>query len=404
VSARTTATTATGERPAIPVPRDGWVQVANAFIDARPLDNERLAHILLMSYAWDDESCHPSQEELSGRLGVSVRTIKRRTRALRGGGTVTVTRGGKAHPNVYQLHVRPVRDEDGVQFTTLAHGVLDDPALSEGAKRAYVVLCRGAGGSGWWVISNAAIGARLGVTVRAVYNYVRELETAGHVRIVPHTGRVNTYHVGTPEQRKRSAAHGATAPLLVITQPRPADDGRWRALYEELMRVTPARQVVRGVRTLLAAVGEATVLEAIRSGAEWCAQHHPRCGVPDQGCGGAAGPGRAARRGGRGGGDRAAAGGHGAGLAGRPERTTRRDDTRELQAMAGVHHGARAGGRSAARRRRRRLRRAVARPTPAGDDRAGARARRAGRARHLRGPGGTPGNGRDGRDGRDGRG
>ena len=276
MSASTTATTATGERPAVPVPREGWVQVANAFIDARPLDNERLAHILLMSYAWDDESCHPYQEDLATRLGVSVRTIKRRTRALRGGGTVTVTRGGKAHPNVYQLHVRPVRDEDGVQFTTLVHGVLDDPALSEGAKRAYVVLCRGAGGSGWWVISNAAIGARIGVKVRAVYDYVRELETAGHVRIVPHTGRVNTYHVGTPEQRKRSAVHGATAPLLVITQPRPADDGRWRALYRELMCTEPNRQVRLGVRTLLAAVGEDTVLEAIRGGAEWCAWHHQR--------------------------------------------------------------------------------------------------------------------------------
>ena len=42
------------------------------------------------------------------------------------------------------------------------------------------------------------------------------------------------------------------------------------------MRVTPARQVVRGVRTLLADVGEATVLEAIRGGAEWCARVHRR--------------------------------------------------------------------------------------------------------------------------------
>ncbi len=119
MSARTTATTARVERPAIPVPRDGWVQVANAFIDAAPLDNERLAHIILMSYAWDEEACHPYQEELAARLGVSVRTIKRRVGELRAAALVTVERGGgQDHPNVYHLHVRPVRgdDEGAVRF------------------------------------------------------------------------------------------------------------------------------------------------------------------------------------------------------------------------------------------------------------------------------------------------
>ncbi len=42
------------------------------------------------------------------------------------------------------------------------------------------------------------------------------------------------------------------------------------------MRAEPAHRIVRGVRTLLADVGEATVLEAIRGGAEWCARAHRR--------------------------------------------------------------------------------------------------------------------------------
>jgi len=282
VSARTTATTARVERPAVPVPRDGWVQVANAFIDAQPLDNERLAHIILMSYAWDEEACHPYQEELAARLGVSVRTIKRRVGELRAAALVTVERGGgQDHPNVYHLHVRPVRDDDDVRFTTILHRVLDDATLSQGARRAYIVLCRRAGGNGWCPCSHTTLGERIGARPRAVYNYVRELEEAGHLRITARQGRSNRYIVETPERRKRSGGHGTTPPLAVVPSSLPlpetvAVDARWRALYRELMRAEPAHRVARGVRTLLADVGEVTVLEAIRGGAEWCARAHQR--------------------------------------------------------------------------------------------------------------------------------
>jgi len=115
-----------------------------------------------------------------------------------------------------------------------------------------------------------------------VYNYVRELEEAGHLRITGRQGRSNRYSVETPERRKRAAGHGTTPPLAVVPAPLPtsasgvATDARWRALYRELMRAEPAHRVARGVRTLLADVGEATVLEAIRGGAEWCARAHRR--------------------------------------------------------------------------------------------------------------------------------
>jgi len=275
VSARTTAAT---ERPAPVAPRDGWVQVANDFIDAAPLDNERLAHIILMSYAWDEESCHPYQEELAARLGVSVRTIKRRVGELRAAALVTVERGGgQDHPNVYHLHVRPVHADDDVRFTTVLHRVLDDATLSQGAKRAYIVLCRRAGGNGWCPCSHTTLGERIGVKPRVVYDYVRELEDAGHLRITARQGRSNRYSVETPERRKRSAGQGTLAPLAVVPPPdTAAADARWQALYRELMRAEPAQRVARGVRTLRADVGEATVLDAIRGGAEWCATEHRR--------------------------------------------------------------------------------------------------------------------------------
>jgi len=277
VSARTTATV---ERPAVPVPRDGWVQVANAFIDAAPLDNERLAHVILMSYAWDEEACHPYQEELAARLGVSVRTIKRRVGELRAAALVTVERGGgQDHPNVYHLHVRPVRDDDDVRFTTILHRALDDATLSQGARRAYIVLCRRAGGNGWCPCSNAALGAAIGVKPRVVYDYVRELADAGYLRLTERPGRSNRYTVETPARRKRSAGPGAIPPLAAVPAPTTeadAADIRWRALYVALMRVEPTKRLGRRVRTLLADVGEATVLEAIEGAAEFAARVHAR--------------------------------------------------------------------------------------------------------------------------------
>jgi len=285
VSARTTAAPTQVERPAVPVPRDGWVQVANAFIDARPLDNERLAHVTLMSYAWDEESCHPYQEELAAHLGVSVRTIKRRVGELRAAALVTVERGGgQDHPNVYHLHVRPVHaagddGDDAVRFTTVLHRALDDATLSQGARRAYIVLCRRAGGNGWCPCSHKTLGERIGVKPRVVYDYVRELEEAGYLRLTERQGRSNRYTVETPARRKRSAGPGALAPLAAVPAPPAEDaaaDARWRALYVELMRVEPTKRLGRRVRTLLADVGEATVLEAIGGAAEFAARIHAR--------------------------------------------------------------------------------------------------------------------------------
>ena len=280
MSARTTATSALMERPAVPVPRDGWVQVANAFIDAAPLDNERLAHVILMSYAWDEEACHPYQEELAARLGVSVRTIKRRVGELRAAALVTVERGGgQDHPNVYHLHVRPVRDDDDVRFTTVLHRALDDATLSQGARRAYIVLCRRAGGNGWCPCSHAALGAAIGVKPRVVYDYVRELADAGYLRLTERSGRSNRYTVETPARRKRSAGQGSILPLVAVPSPLPeaaAADTRWRALYVALMRMEPTKRLGRQVRTLRADVGEATVLEAIGGAAEFAARIHAR--------------------------------------------------------------------------------------------------------------------------------
>ncbi len=102
-----------------------------------------------------------------------------------------------------------MRDDNDVRFTTVLHRALDDATLSQGARRAYIVLCRRAGGNGWCPCSNTALGTAIGVKPRVVYDYVRELADAGYLRLTERPGRSNRYTVETPARRKRSAGPGA---------------------------------------------------------------------------------------------------------------------------------------------------------------------------------------------------
>jgi len=279
VSARTTAAAMVSDQPALGErpPRGGWTQVPRPFLDAAPLDNDRLAHVLLMSYAWDeDNDCHPYQRELADELGCSVRTVKRRTADLRAEELVTVRRGGQGKANVYHLTVGPVHaGDDGVGYATVPNTVLDDARLSQGAKRTYIMLCHHASAAGRCERTVGEIAHDVGASSRrSVYTYLRELARTGHLRIAPQgQGLPNIYHVGAQKARMRAARRG-TALLLTVERPEDATataaDARWRALYRELMGPEePRPALARQVWALIGRVGEATVLEALRGAARF---------------------------------------------------------------------------------------------------------------------------------------
>jgi len=277
VSAHTTAATAEQPTPRERPPRAGWTQVPRPFLDTAPLDNDRLAHVLLMSYAWDeDNDCHPYQRELADELGCSVRTVKRRTADLRADELVTVRRGGQGKANVYHLTVGPVHTgDDGVGYATVPNAVLDDARLSQGAKRAYIMLCHHASAAGRCERTVGEIAHDVGASSRrSVYTYLRELARTGHLRIAPQgQGLPNIYHVGAQKARMRAARRG-TALLLTVERPEDAvataADAHWRALYHELMGPeAPRPALARQMWALIGRVGEATVLEALRGAARF---------------------------------------------------------------------------------------------------------------------------------------
>jgi len=272
VSARTTAAV---ERPVTtpsPTPRAGWTQIPRPFLDAAPLDNDRLAHVLLISYAWDEDTCHPYQGDLAAELGCSTRTVKRRTADLRRAALITVTRGGRGHANVYHFAAAPARDDE-TGYATVPNAVLGDPDLSQGAKRAYVMVAHHSNQQGRCIRTVARIAGYVDGCYKSAYNYLRELEGAGYLRVTPQgRGLPNIYDVGTPQMRRRAAKKGAVPVMTMIDrEDLAAEDRRWRAVYRELMGTEPADRLNKQLHTLAVdpAVGEDLLIEALRGAADF---------------------------------------------------------------------------------------------------------------------------------------
>ena len=255
-----------------PTPRAGWTQIPRPFLDAAPLDNDRLAHVLLISYAWDEDECHPYQADLAAELGCSTRTVKRRTSDLRRAALITVTRGGRGHANIYHFAAAPARDDE-TGYATVPNAVLGDPALSQGAKRAYVMVAHHANTQGRCIRTVARIAGYVGACYKSAYLYLHELEQAGYVRSTPQgRGLPNVYDVGTPQMRRRAAKKGAAPVMTVLDRADLAtEDHRWRAVYRELMGAEPAERLHKQLHSLAVdpAVGEDLLIEALRGAADF---------------------------------------------------------------------------------------------------------------------------------------
>jgi len=258
--------------PQHPPARAGWTQIPRPFLDAAPLDNERLAHVLLISYAWDEDECHPYQGDLAAELGCSTRTVKRRTADLRRAALITVTRGGRGHANVYHFAAVPARDDE-TGYATVPNAVLGDPDLSQGAKRAYVMVAHHANTQGRCIRTVARIAGYVGTCYKSAYLYLHELERAGYLRNTPQgRGLPNIYDVGTPQMRRRAAKKG-TAPVMTMIdrEDLATEDRRWRAVYRELMGAEPADRLNKQLHSLAVdpAVGEDLLIEALRGAADF---------------------------------------------------------------------------------------------------------------------------------------
>jgi hypothetical protein len=95
-----------------PVAAAGFTQVPNVILKSIDLSvGAKLAYAMLLSYAWQNDSCFPGQETLATDMGVSKRSVVSFIKELDRAGFVSVKRQGLGQVNVYTLHakVKPKR-------------------------------------------------------------------------------------------------------------------------------------------------------------------------------------------------------------------------------------------------------------------------------------------------------
>ena len=90
-----------------PVAAAGFTQVPNVILKSTDLSvGAKLAYAMLLSYAWQNDSCFPGQETLAEDMGSGRRSIVRYLDELEREGFVSIKRQGLGKVNVYTLHAK----------------------------------------------------------------------------------------------------------------------------------------------------------------------------------------------------------------------------------------------------------------------------------------------------------
>jgi hypothetical protein len=83
----------------------GFTQIPNQVLRRADLPpGAKLTYMVLLSYAWQKDSCYPGQDRLAVDMGVSERSVVTYLKQLQTAGLVTVRRRGLGLTNVYVLH------------------------------------------------------------------------------------------------------------------------------------------------------------------------------------------------------------------------------------------------------------------------------------------------------------
>src|SRR5436190_10358729 len=84
----------------------GFTQVPNSVLKSDKLSpGAKLAYTMLLSYAWQNDSCFPGQERLAKDMGSGVRSIVRYIQELERTSFVKITKRGLGRPNLYELNL-----------------------------------------------------------------------------------------------------------------------------------------------------------------------------------------------------------------------------------------------------------------------------------------------------------
>ena len=140
----------------------GYVQLPRVVLYSRKLsDADKITHLMLLSYTWQEAKCFPTQSDLGEIRGRTVRQMRRNLSNLSKAGYINIINNGAARANTYEVHCRvakgghvhyPAKGEefdveyqDGDDFSKggfvlVPVALLKDTRLNDGAILTYSVL------------------------------------------------------------------------------------------------------------------------------------------------------------------------------------------------------------------------------------------------------------------------
>ncbi len=82
----------------------GFTQVPNALLRAKGVSQgAKLVYAMLLSYAWNNNSCFPGQDRLADDLSISRQSVNTHIKELERKDYISIKRRGLGKPNTYTL-------------------------------------------------------------------------------------------------------------------------------------------------------------------------------------------------------------------------------------------------------------------------------------------------------------
>ena len=86
---------------------NGFTQVPNVILRHPALNaGEKLAYTILLSYAWEKDSCFPGQDRLAEDMGVSRASANTYVKGLAKKKFIEIKRRGQGRSNLYVLNLK----------------------------------------------------------------------------------------------------------------------------------------------------------------------------------------------------------------------------------------------------------------------------------------------------------
>ena len=88
----------------------GFTQVPNFLLRMKEITSgDKMTFAMILSYAWQNDSCFPGQATLAKDMGVDERTIRRHIQALQTAGLLVIQQRGQGKTNIYELNLAVVK-------------------------------------------------------------------------------------------------------------------------------------------------------------------------------------------------------------------------------------------------------------------------------------------------------